>query len=128
MEGHMQSSSGLDLRQYCKKVEDEINSYLFSQANSFVFIKRVQRAIDDHLTDLVAVRDQTEQWLHYVDRPTKKEISVLAKKVIKYEDRLDRLDDTLHQILISSKQYHRRVEMLSAEVAKIKEDIKLTIR
>jgi len=119
MEDHMQLSSDQDLRNLCKKIEDDINRNIFSQANSLSFIKMTGAAIEEHLNHLVAARELTKQWLDCNGLPTKDDIAEIAKKIIENEDRLDRLDDTLYLVLMNIKASRRQMAGLALDLDEI---------
>jgi len=115
----MQLSSDQDLRNLCKKIEDDINRNIFSQANSLSFIKMTGAAIEEHLNHLVAARELTKQWLDCNGLPTKDDIAEIAKKIIENEDRLDRLDDTLYLVLMNIKASRRQMAGLALDLDEI---------
>jgi len=119
MEGHMLSSSDQDLRNLCKKIEDDINCKIFSQTNSLSFIKMTGTAIEEHINYLVASREFTNQWLDCNGLPSRDDIADIAIKIIGNEDRLDRLDDTLYQVLMNINASRRQMARLALDFAEI---------
>jgi uncharacterized protein Yka (UPF0111/DUF47 family) len=117
MEDNMQSS-GLDTK-LIKKIEDDINRQLSSQTNSLSFIEMVGAAIEEHLNQIEALRVLSEQWLNFMDLPTRDDIADIAKKVIKNEERLDELDDKLYQTLVDIKKNRNQMAKLVWKVAEI---------
>lgn len=126
----MQLSSDQDLRKLYKRIEVDINRKIFSQTNSLSFIKMTGDAIEEHLDHLVTARKLTKQWLNCNGLPTRDDIGDIAKKIIENEDRLDRLDDTLYQVLMNIKASRRQMAELALDLDEIlgsfppEEDIK----
>jgi uncharacterized protein Yka (UPF0111/DUF47 family) len=121
MEDIMQSS-GLDTKLY-KEIEDDINRQLLSETNSLSFIRMVGAVIEEHLNQLVALRELTEQWLNFMDFPTRDDIADVAKKVIKNEERLDNLDDNLYQTMVELKNSRKQMAKLAWKMAEISAEL-----
>lgn len=117
-EGNMQLSDQ-NLRDFCEKLEDEVNRQLFSKANSLAFITLVGETMEHHLNQLVAVRDASIQWLSRMDFPTRDDIAVLANKLIEIEDRFDRLDENLYLTLEGIKESRRQMAGLAWKLAEL---------
>lgn len=111
--------SGQNLREFCKKLEDDVNRQLFSKANSLAFITMVGETMENHLSQLVAVRDAFKQWLDRMDFPTRDDIAVLANKIIEIEDRFDRLDENLYLTLEGIKESRRQMAGLAWKLAEL---------
>ncbi|MCL6571367.1 MAG: hypothetical protein K6T88_06725 [Bacillus sp. (in: Bacteria)] len=111
-------SSVLDTKLY-KKIEDDFNRQLLTQANSLSFIRMVGAAIEEHLNQLVALKELSEQWLNLMDLPTRDDIADIAEKVIKNEDRLDNLDDMLYQTLEEIKNNRNQMARVAWKLAEI---------
>lgn len=120
MEEYMQSSSDQELRSFCKELEAEMNQELLLLTNSLSFIRMASKAMEEHLDQIVAVRERTEQWLKCLDLPTRAEISDKAKTIIAFEDRLDRLDDTLYQIIMNTKEHKLQMTELALDLERMK--------
>jgi uncharacterized protein Yka (UPF0111/DUF47 family) len=112
-------SSGQNLREFCKKIEDDINRKLLSEANSLAFITMVGEALENHLDQLVALRESSKQRLDWMDLPTRDDIADIANKIIDYEDRLDRLDENLYQALEGMKECRRKMAGLVWKMAEM---------
>ena len=118
LEGNMESSEQ-NLREFCKKIEDDVNRELFSRANSIAFIKMVGETMENHLNQLVSLRSSTKQWLDLMEFPTRDEIAEIAGKIIEIEDRLDRLDDQLYQTIKGVKECRNQMAGLVLQLAEL---------
>ena len=118
LEGNMESSEQ-NLREFCKKIENDVNRELFSRANSIAFIKMVGETMENHLNQLVSLRSSTKQWLDLMEFPIRGEIAEIAGKIIEIEDRLDRLDDQLYQTIKGVKECRNQMAGLALQLAEL---------
>lgn len=118
MEENMDSSD-LNLSGFCKKIEDDINRKLFSITNSLSFVTMCGVTLEEHLNQLLAVRELSEQLLDCLGFPTRDDIAAIAKKIIVFEDRLDRLDENLHLTLVDMEESRTQVARMTWEMAEL---------
>lgn len=117
-------SSGLDAKLY-KKIEDDINRKLFSQINTLSFIRLIGEVIEEHLNQILVLRELSEQWLDFMDLPTRDDIADIAKKIIENEERLDRLDEILHQSLVEIKENRNEMSKFAWVLAELDREMEI---
>jgi hypothetical protein len=82
----------------------------------------VGAAMEEHLNQLLALRELSEQWLDCMGLANRDNIADIAKKVIENEERLDRLDDILHQTLEEIKENYHQIAKLAWNMAELSAD------
>jgi BMFP domain-containing protein YqiC len=113
MEGHMQEDASHELAILYKKLEDDMNRWIFSQTNSLSFVQYAGKVLEQHLNDLQAARKLTEQWLESMDLPTRNDLAEVAKRIIQTESRLDLLEEALYQTVAETKEKQNQIAVLA---------------
>jgi hypothetical protein len=118
LEEYMQTS-GKSPNEFFKELEDELNKKIYSLTNSKPFIKMAGEALDQHLDMLIELRMATGHWLEIMALPSRDDVADIAKMLIKTEDRLDSLDESLYQILDDIRVYRNEIGRLKDEIADV---------
>lgn len=100
-----------------KQFEEDLNQKILSMTNCYLFITMLGQSLDVHLDYIVMVKKQSKELLDNLDLPCRDDISILAKRVIEIESRLDNLDENLYDTLDDLKNYHSKLKGLSKELA-----------
>ncbi|WP_078428123.1 hypothetical protein [Alkalihalobacterium alkalinitrilicum] len=87
-----------------KQFEEEWNKRLISTLNCEDFVFEAGNWIDSHLDEVIEKRKVAEFWLDVLCTPTKKNIAVLANKIIKHEQQVDFLEDQLFSLTLESRK------------------------
>lgn len=115
-------ASGQKLREFCKKMENDINSKIYLKINSLSFVAKIGEEIDCHLDNVIEIRETTDKWLEVMGFPTRDEVAAIAKNLIKLEHRLDCLDENLYQTEEEIKEYRMKILCLFLEAARLTAD------
>lgn len=115
-------ASGQNLREFCKKIENDINSKIYLIINSLPFVAKIGEEIDWHLDRVIEIRESSDKWLEVMGFPTREAIAAIAKNLIKLEHRLDCLDENLYQTEEEIKEYRMKIYGLFSEAAQLTAD------
>lgn len=109
-------SSAQEVREYCKKIEVDMNQKLFSAANSINFIAMVNEALACHVSQVLEIRKSAEAWLEHWELPNRDDVANIARKQIEIENRLDCLDEDLYQTWEKLKETQKKLAGLDGQI------------
>lgn len=110
-------ASGREIREFCRKIENELNQCLFSQTNSSHFVDSAAKMMESHLDRLTEFRTLGSQWLDAIGLPERDEIAAIAVTWIRIESRLDHMDDILYQMHKDIRCYREQMAGLTKEIS-----------
>ena len=118
-------TSGQEAIELAKKLEKELNKQLFSITNTLPFITKCGEALDTHLSQVTAIREQSKRLLDCLDLPNKEETAAIANQKIVYEDRLDSMEDQVYRLWLKMKDHHLDLTRLTGEMAQLSGEFKV---
>lgn len=81
-----------------KQHEKETNQEMISMFNCEEAVYLTAKTLDVHLQQVLAARTVVEEWMQWMNIPNKQDVTDVAVKIIKLEDKADQLEEKMFEL------------------------------
>ncbi|RSK26623.1 hypothetical protein EJF36_06985 [Bacillus sp. HMF5848] len=106
-----------------EKLEQNCNKQLYNATDTLNFVECLNESLNIHVQQVQSARQYVTECLTLHDVPCKHSIIDLSKYVIKFEDRLDMLEDFVYTVIKNQRKVQIKVSRVKEGLKSAKSDL-----